>query len=96
MICFTNVPLNDCTNSSNLNLNPFNTESTVSRSAASNRCRVIIGRKTHSAVPSSVCVAVKTFFIAVDEDGRQRFDIASNMHPTSSAKNNGNKDEKHF
>lgn len=78
--------MNDCTNSSNLNLKPFSTESTVSRSAASNKCRVIMGRKTHSAVPSSVCVAVNTFFIAVEEEGRQRFEIASNMHPTNSKK----------
>jgi hypothetical protein len=46
----------------------------------------MIGRKTHSAVPSSVCVAVNTFFIAVEEEGRQRFEIASNIHPTNSEK----------
>jgi hypothetical protein len=45
-----------------------------------------MGRKTHSAVPSSVCVAVNTFFIAVEEEGRQRFEIASNIHPTKSKK----------
>ena len=43
-----------------------------------------MGRKTHSAVPSNVCVAFSTFFMALDEDGRQRFETASNMHPTNS------------
>lgn len=43
-----------------------------------------MGRKTHSAVPSSVCVAVRTFFIALDDDGRHRFEIASNIQPTNS------------
>ena len=43
-----------------------------------------MGRKTHSAVPSSVCVAVSTFFMALDDDGRQRFETASNMQPTNS------------
>lgn len=43
-----------------------------------------MGRKTHSAVPSNVCVVFNTFFMALDEDGRQRFETASNMQPTNS------------